>query len=131
MATTMVPYAVAPRLQQELVARLRAERERLLRSTSRLAEAQRALAEAQAEESDAGGDAGDVASDLIEQAVDLTLQEAERARLAAVEDALRRVARGEYGICETCGDPIATERLYALPWATQCIRCASRPRRGP
>jgi RNA polymerase-binding transcription factor DksA len=47
-----------------------------------------------------------------------------RRRLADVETALERRAAGSYGICETCGRPIAPERLAARPAARTCIACA-------
>ena len=47
-----------------------------------------------------------------------------RRRLADVEAALARRAAGGYGICETCGRPIAAERLAARPAARTCIDCA-------
>jgi DnaK suppressor protein len=117
---------LVPRLRQELVERLRQERDRLCGSVRVLTAAERILGESQGMESDAGGDAGDVASDLAEQEVDLVLKESERERLAEVDAALRRVAQGTYGTCETCGGPIAVERLYAILWARRCIGCAQR-----
>ncbi len=36
--------------------------------------------------------------------------------LREVEDALRRIERGTYGICEATGVPIARVRLRAAPW---------------
>ncbi len=33
--------------------------------------------------------------------------------------------QGEYGICKRCGQPIAPERLLALPEARLCVRCKS------
>jgi DnaK suppressor protein len=47
-----------------------------------------------------------------------------RRRLADVEAALARRESGAYGICETCGRPIAPERLAARPAARTCIDCA-------
>ena len=49
---------------------------------------------------------------------------AARERIAEVEDALRRVDAGTYGICERCGQPIAGERLAARPFARHCMACA-------
>ena len=37
--------------------------------------------------------------------------------LHEVLDAIRRIERGNYGICEITGDPIEAERLNAIPWA--------------
>ena len=47
-----------------------------------------------------------------------------RRRLADVEAALDRRAAGTYGVCETCGRPIAPARLAARPAARTCIDCA-------
>ena len=47
-----------------------------------------------------------------------------RRRLADVEAALARRDAGGYGSCESCGGPIAPERLAARPAARTCIRCA-------
>ena len=52
------------------------------------------------------------------------LIEAARRRLTDVEAALARRAAGGYGVCESCGRPIAAERLAARPAARTCIDCA-------
>jgi len=44
--------------------------------------------------------------------------------LADVRRAMVRLDNGSYGICEVCGEPIAPERLEALPWAVRCVRDA-------
>ena len=49
-----------------------------------------------------------------------------RDQLAGIEAALRRVDDGSYGRCESCGQPIAPERLAARPTATRCVACAGR-----
>jgi RNA polymerase-binding transcription factor DksA len=50
------------------------------------------------------------------------LREAAQRRLAEIDAALDRVARGTYGVCAVCGEPIAPARLAARPFATRCIR---------
>lgn len=40
---------------------------------------------------------------------------------AAVEDALRRIAEGSYGVCIDCGREIGEARLHAVPWTPYCI----------
>jgi len=47
-----------------------------------------------------------------------------RRRLADVDAAVTAVAAGTYGRCESCGRPIAPERLAARPSARTCIDCA-------
>ena len=49
-----------------------------------------------------------------------------RERLAQIDAALRRLARGSYGLCVTCGQPIAAGRLAARPETAACITCATR-----
>jgi DnaK suppressor protein len=46
-----------------------------------------------------------------------------RSNLLDVERALAKMDAGTYGICERCGNPIAPERLEALPWAMLDIDC--------
>ena len=45
--------------------------------------------------------------------------------LVALDGALERIDDGTLQTCAVCGDPIAVERLFALPSARTCIRCAS------
>jgi DnaK suppressor protein len=51
-----------------------------------------------------------------------------REQLLELDDALARLERGGYGICEACGQPIAAERLEVRPTARTCITCAARRR---
>ncbi len=46
-----------------------------------------------------------------------------------IRAALSRLDSGTYGTCMTCGDSIATARLEALPYAIQCIDCATEAER--
>ena len=50
---------------------------------------------------------------------DVTRKEIQEIRLA-----LSRLENGTYGICASCGKPIAQERLTALPSTCTCSRCA-------
>ena len=63
------------------------------------------------------------ATQVFEQQRDLALRERNQHQLEAVESALARLADGSYGTCIRCGNPIAPERLEALPWAAYCIDC--------
>jgi len=48
--------------------------------------------------------------------------------LQDIEAALAKFDSGNYGECESCGDPIADARLEAMPTAKLCISCASKRR---
>lgn len=57
------------------------------------------------------------------------LDDRSAAEIAQIDHALRRIEDGEYFECEACGEPIAPERLEALPTATLCITDAERRER--
>jgi DnaK suppressor protein len=65
-------------------------------------------------------DAGQAAA---ERASLLTLVRSLRDTLRDVEQALGRMDAGTYGTCDNCGQPIADERLDALPAARLCLSC--------
>jgi len=50
--------------------------------------------------------------------------ESAKNEVAAIDAALIRLANGEYQLCARCGDDIEPARLDAVPYATQCVRCA-------
>jgi RNA polymerase-binding transcription factor DksA len=54
----------------------------------------------------------------------VALLDSARRRLAEVDAALARRAEGRYGVCQSCGRPIAPERLAGRPAARTCIDCA-------
>lgn len=56
--------------------------------------------------------------------IDSQLAEVESRELGRIEEALARFKDGTYGECETCNKPIHVDRLTALPYASQCIKCA-------
>ena len=64
---------------------------------------------------------------------DLTVERLNRETflLRQVEDALDRIAAGEYGICLECEEPISAKRLAALPWAALCLSCQEAVDREP
>jgi len=45
--------------------------------------------------------------------------------LREIEAALRRIADDpdDFGLCETCSEPIPARRLELLPWVRLCIEC--------
>ena len=72
----------------------------------------------------------DIGSDNFEQEFTLSLMESEGGTLEQIESALERIEDGEYGECEECGARIPKTRLNALPYATMCVKCASRLEEG-
>ena len=81
-------------------------------------------AEAAAEARDNVGD--DWAQADAERDLSIALEERESAELVAIDEALKRIADGSYGLCVDCGTPIATARLHANPTAMRCVTCQAR-----
>ncbi|HWC97200.1 MAG TPA: TraR/DksA family transcriptional regulator [Candidatus Sulfopaludibacter sp.] len=53
----------------------------------------------------------------------LHLNSLDYGQLRQVEEALDRLASGDFGICLACEEPIAAKRLAAIPWARYCVSC--------
>lgn len=45
--------------------------------------------------------------------------------LKAIDAALDRIAKGTFGTCVKCGQPISEQRLAAVPYTPFCQECAS------
>jgi len=70
-----------------------------------------------------GMDAYDIASEERDREINLILSDRDREKLQAIEDALERIDAGTYGICESCEEEIAQERLEAMPFTRLCFAC--------
>jgi RNA polymerase-binding protein DksA len=62
----------------------------------------------------------------------LTLQQVnvKTTMLAKIDEALRAISKGTYGICDSCGNLIRKQRLQAQPFSKTCIHCQSEMERG-
>jgi len=60
--------------------------------------------------------------DLVRE-VDFALMQMKSETLAKIDEAMRRLEGGSYGVCADCGAEIAEARLKALPFATLCRAC--------
>jgi RNA polymerase-binding protein DksA len=87
------------------------------------------LEDSSGEETSFDNHMGDVATVTFDREMDYTLEGSEEAKVAAIDRALARIEQGTYGICQNCGNPIAEERLEALPYAELCIDCKRRSER--
>jgi DnaK suppressor protein len=69
----------------------------------------------------AGDHLADSASETFLRELDGGLEENADHLLVEIEAALERIEGGTFGVCVTCGKPIASERLEAVPYAARCI----------
>jgi DnaK suppressor protein len=56
----------------------------------------------------------------------LRIRDRERKLVGKIDEALKRIEDGTYGICEQCEEPIGIERLKARPVTTLCIDCKNQ-----
>jgi DnaK suppressor protein len=56
----------------------------------------------------------------------LSLSNAEREQLLLIDEALERIEKCDYGICQMCSVAIGKKRLDAVPWAPYCIECQQK-----
>ena len=71
----------------------------------------------------------DVATDSYDREFSLGLASNERDVLYELDDALKRIDDGTYGICESCKISISKSRLKAVPYAHLCIKCQEKKER--
>lgn len=86
---------------------------------------------------DASGDLSSYSFHMADQGTDnfdrefaASLLNSEHDVLYEIEEALRRIDQGTYGVCEMSGQPIERERLKALPFARFCVAVQSEMERG-
>lgn len=53
----------------------------------------------------------------------LRVKDRERKLISKVQEALKRIDDGTYGVCELCGEEISQKRLEVRPVTTCCIEC--------
>jgi DnaK suppressor protein len=72
---------------------------------------------------DEGRDTYDLASDERDREINFILNDREREKLHAIDEALQRISDKTYGLCESCEGEIQLGRLKVLPFTRLCVRC--------
>ncbi|HEX8280735.1 MAG TPA: TraR/DksA C4-type zinc finger protein, partial [Chthoniobacterales bacterium] len=68
----------------------------------------------------------DAGSDAYDRDFALSLLSQEQDALYEIDQALKRIELGTYGICEMSGKPIMHARLEAIPFARFTVECQSQ-----
>ena len=78
------------------------------------------------------GDPGNQA-DILDQAVteqdrtlELTIRFRESRQIQEIQEVIRRIDQGRFGVCDQCGKPIAQKRLLLAPLSRLCKPCKAR-----
>jgi len=75
-------------------------------------------------------DPGDRAATETDRNFVLRLRDRDRRLIGKIEDALRRIEDGGFGVCDECGESISEARLKARPVTTLCILCKEEAERA-
>lgn len=107
-------------------ARLLALRDGILDSVAGVAKENLRARSEGSESSAFGMHQADAGSDAYDRDFALSLLSQEQDALYEIEEALKRMAAGTYGICEMSGKPIPEPRLEAIPFARFTVECQSQ-----
>ena len=112
---------------------LKRQKERLLQLRDGMLDSMSGVARdtlrARAEGSEAsafGMHQADAGSDAYDRDFALSLLSQEQDALYEIDEALKRIEQGTYGICELCNKPILHARLEAIPFARYTVDCQSQ-----
>ncbi len=106
-------------------------RQALLRERAKYAGEIRAIVkEASKSPRDASGDLSsytihmaDMSADTYQRELSMNLASTEQEVLYQIDDALKRLEEGSYGVCQECSKPVSLSRLKAVPYTPMCISC--------
>ncbi|MBI3599508.1 MAG: TraR/DksA family transcriptional regulator [Nitrospinae bacterium] len=69
------------------------------------------------------GDDIDQAGSAYEQEMSYIFRGRESDEIKAINEAIDRIDKGIYGICDMCGEIISMKRLEAMPFVKHCVDC--------
>ena len=106
-------------------------RQLLITERAKLAEEIRAIAQdASKSPREASGDLSaytlhmaDMAADTYDRELSMNIVSSEQELLYQIDDALKRLDDGSFGLCQQCNESITMSRLKAVPYASLCIKC--------
>ena len=75
-------------------------------------------------------DMAELGSDNSDQDLTFSRLGSDKDALDQIEAAIERIENDTYGRCEECGEQIPKTRLDAIPYAAQCVQCASQQEQG-
>jgi RNA polymerase-binding protein DksA len=105
------------------------ERRRVVQRIGMIEEEIQGMAASQSGNQSYSNHMADIGSDAMEQEQAFLHASQGTDYLMALEEALRRIDKGTYGVCEECEEKIPVRRLEAFLAARLCIKCQSKAER--
>ena len=72
----------------------------------------------------------DVATDTYDREFSLDLASNERELLFEINESLKRIEDGDFGVCQECKRLIGKRRLKAIPYVCLCLKCQEEKENG-
>lgn len=119
-----VPKLMPSGRRESLHRMLMARRQEVMREIE--ADIGQSLTEDQQRRLESARDVGDQALMDLERELGISLLEMRNRKRQLLDEAIRRLAEGTYGLCAECGVEISEKRLAAVPFAKLCVECQSK-----
>jgi DnaK suppressor protein len=110
-----MPRKMNKKEKDEFRAKLRAKKESITRKLTDT------ITESKEMESNVAQDLVDKAETSYTKEFLLSLSDGDREKLLLIDEAIKRLDYGEFGVCQICGKDIGLKRLEAIPWTPYCI----------
>lgn len=68
-------------------------------------------------------DTAEIASNIMEDHTVMSIAQGEAREITQIDNTLKKIENGEYGVCECCGGNINEQRLIAIPYVSLCVKC--------
>ena len=114
--------AVFCRMEQEWLSRNELDRFKSILA-ARVAELEKVLRFRELLTVEPSPDHVDEVQKASDRALAISNLDRESQQLREARDAISRLRRGSFGVCEQCGERIHRKRLVAVPWTAFCIQC--------
>lgn len=76
------------------------------------------------------GDDMDIAESIVEQEMSMTIKLRSSKEIMMIDEAIEKIHKGSYGVCESCEQEIESKRLKARPFVKFCIECQEEMERN-
>ncbi|MGR3293421.1 MAG: TraR/DksA family transcriptional regulator [Candidatus Scalindua sp.] len=68
-------------------------------------------------------DTAEIASNIMEDNTVMSIAQGEAQEINQIDNTLKKIEEGKYGVCDCCGGNINKHRLIAIPFVSLCIKC--------
>jgi len=75
-------------------------------------------------------DTAEIATNIIEDNTVMSIAQGEAREINQIDNTLKKIEEGKYGVCDCCGGNINKHRLIAIPFVSLCNKCKEAEERN-